>query len=790
VKEVRWVPAGSQQGGFVNRVAFVDTTTNLSREERCKPQSGKFSPQERQDISGILNLAKSVGDTTNCGLEINVPPLSAPFYNIVAPIESGDYKGIVEGDKAATIRNSDSSYPVLLETDPNKFFVQVPAVGEVREPFISLESRPIEPFRFVRLGEEKTIGFMMMFESSFDGQKYYFRIEDAQGRVVTSDIARIIRHEAKRDDWYPDFIKKDVTVWFQVFKAGDYKLRAFLTDGVVSSVAIDITVVGPTATPTATFTPTSGFSIDRPAAGERIDPFPATFKFSGLCKPGERFQLRPFYASFQCPPDGRWILEKSISQRGPEFISLMRNYSNESVGHSIIVDTEGTHTYSLSVYEDFRDLRYEGEHLAGAKVPLAAQTKRGYLFRGWYILDSGSHGREEVLATSLVQDALSANTELVMPAGDVRIYALYSAIDTVTPTAMPTETPIATPTSTPTLTPTATSTTSSCGDGTLPTIGADWIGRETERSWQSITSSSDGTKLAAVGNWGQIYTSTDSGVSWTPRESYRRWQSITSSSDGKMLAAVVEGGQIYTSTDSGVTWTARESNRNWGSITSSSDGTKLAAVEHGGQIYTSTDSGVSWTARESNRNWVSITSSSDGTKLAAVEYPGQIYTSTDSGVTWTARESNRGWNSITSSSDGTKLAAVVGGGQIYTSVDYGANWTPRGPTGRWIFITSSSDGANLAAVSNGRIYTSVDYGANWTRRESYRNWQSLAYSSDGAKLAAVAYGGQIYTSAFEQCDDGNPYPGDGCSNTCAVESGYSCSGTPSVCAISNTPPVG
>jgi hypothetical protein len=126
VKEVRWVPAGSQQGGFVNRVAFVDTTTNLSREERCKPQSGKFSPQVRQDISGILNLAKSVGDTTNCGLEINVPPLSAPFYNIVAPIKSGDYKGIVEGDKAATTRNTSSSYPALLETDPNKFFVQVP----------------------------------------------------------------------------------------------------------------------------------------------------------------------------------------------------------------------------------------------------------------------------------------------------------------------------------------------------------------------------------------------------------------------------------------------------------------------------------------------------------------------------------------------------------------------------------------------------------------------------------------------------------------------------------------
>lgn len=34
------------------------------------------------------------------------------------------------------------------------------------------------------------------------------------------------------------------------------------------------------------------------------------------------------------------------------------------------------------------------------------------------------------------------------------------------------------------------------------------------RGWTSITSSSDGTKLAAVEYGGQIYTSTDSGVTW------------------------------------------------------------------------------------------------------------------------------------------------------------------------------------------------------------------------------------------------------------------------------------
>ena len=77
------------------------------------------------------------------------------------------------------------------------------------------------------------------------------------------------------------------------------------------------------------------------------------------------------------------------------------------------------------------------------------------------------------------------------------------------------------------------------------------------------------------------------GATLTARESSRQWYGITSSADGTKLAAVAYGGQIYTSTDSGATWTARESSRDWWSITSSADGTKLAAVVAGGQIYTS-----------------------------------------------------------------------------------------------------------------------------------------------------------------------------------------------------------
>jgi VCBS repeat-containing protein len=280
---------------------------------------------------------------------------------------------------------------------------------------------------------------------------------------------------------------------------------------------------------------------------------------------------------------------------------------------------------------------------------------------------------------------------------------------------------------------------------------ATWTARESNRVWFAIASSADGTKLAAVVDGGQIYTSTDSGATWTARESNRVWRSIASSADGTKLAAVVNAGQIYTSTDSGVTWTARESNRVWRSIASSADGTKLAAgVGNGGLIYTSTDSGVTWTPRGSSRGWYGIASSEDGTKLAAAAYGSQIYTSTDSGVTWTERlsDANRSWYGIASSADGTKLAAVVANGQIYTSADSGLNWTARESNRFWFSIASSSDGSKLAAVVlNGQIYTSIDSGATWLAAASgTRNWVSVGSSADGTKLAAVPNGGQIYTS--------------------------------------------
>jgi hypothetical protein len=281
------------------------------------------------------------------------------------------------------------------------------------------------------------------------------------------------------------------------------------------------------------------------------------------------------------------------------------------------------------------------------------------------------------------------------------------------------------------------------------------------KNWRSVTSSDDGTKLAAVVESGSIWTSTNSGSSWTNRETTNSniyTSTITSSADGTRLAAV-GGNIIWTSIDSGSSWTNRKTISNLQkSITSSADGTKLAVVVTNGNIWTSTDSGSLWTevtSIGSVKYWKAITSSDDGTKLAAVALEG-IWTSTNSGSTWISVGYTKKWNFITSSGDGTKLAALDNYGgvecNIWTSSNSGVTWTENTGTGSkktWTSITSSADGTKLAAVvDGGNIWNSINSGGTWTEDTSIgstKRWYSITSSADGTKLIAAVKDGNIWT---------------------------------------------
>jgi uncharacterized repeat protein (TIGR01451 family) len=210
----------------------------------------------------------------------------------------------------------------------------------------------------------------------------------------------------------------------------------------------------------------------------------------------------------------------------------------------------------------------------------------------------------------------------------------------------------------------------------------------TNLTWDSVASSSDGTKLVAVdGPDGIIITSTNSGKTWAQAgstDAYSVWQSVASSSDGTKLVIAAFG--IYTSTNSGATWTQASSPQYLDAwvVASSSDGTKLVEAGNSG-IYTSTNSGVTWNPTSENIGyfWQCVASSADGSTLAAVLDGGWIFVSTNSGATWNISGQFLNWQSIASSSDGTKLvAASAGSGAsgtfwdgIYTSTNSGATWT-------------------------------------------------------------------------------------------------------------------
>ncbi len=265
--------------------------------------------------------------------------------------------------------------------------------------------------------------------------------------------------------------------------------------------------------------------------------------------------------------------------------------------------------------------------------------------------------------------------------------------------------------------------------------------RVTYRSEQSHTPA-DGTRLAAAAggvlgaSGAPIFASADGGMTWALTTAPSNlWQSITSSADGTKLAAVGSSSAptpaIFVSTNSAAqTWTQTTAPiTNWASIASSADGTKLAAAVQGGNAIDSGGHLISW--------------------------PGSIYTSTNSGATWKATSApSAAWFAIASSADGTRLAAAVAdsNGHIYTSTNSGLTWRQTSaPASEWTAIASSADGRRLLAgadTSPAPLYVSEDSGATWlpipVSGASY--WIAVASCADGNVLAAATFNTGLYVS--------------------------------------------
>ena len=303
-----------------------------------------------------------------------------------------------------------------------------------------------------------------------------------------------------------------------------------------------------------------------------------------------------------------------------------------------------------------------------------------------------------------------------------------------------------------------------------------WIQQGPPRFWSNITSSSDGSFLAATADVNSIYISTDSGINWNQTSSGTNdWTGIACSSTGQYIVATTLDEKLYVSANNGSSWSNAADERFWSGCTVDSTGKYMAAISNsrpytttanlGDYVYTSDNFGVTWTAQLNSglRNWTSITSDSSGQYLAATsqdDYSNPsaifdyIYTSDDYGYTWTQRTASgsRIWSCIASSSDGSKLVASAMFDGVYISTDYGATWSKTNTNDNqsddeWSYVTSSSDGTIFLAstgnsVEKGFIYYSTDSGNTWIKQTNagFRFWGGLASSSDGLKLAATDYG--------------------------------------------------
>jgi hypothetical protein len=264
--------------------------------------------------------------------------------------------------------------------------------------------------------------------------------------------------------------------------------------------------------------------------------------------------------------------------------------------------------------------------------------------------------------------------------------------------------------------------------------GVDWTPTSAPATnWGCVACSADGTKLiAGAGCWffegrtlinpGPLYISADAGGTWTKTSApIASWHTVTSSADGTRLAAATYSGSpggsgLWLSTNSGLSWTASSLPGGSAGIFSSADGARLAALGDSGTIYTSTNSGATFSQTTiAHAVWWCIAGSYDGTRLAvgaaynsAPPSYTPIYASTNAGVNWNVTGApSVVCLALASSADAGKLAAIYGG-HVYFSTDFGASWTDCiNPLLWWGGIALSADGTKLfvAANQNGPIYT-------------------------------------------------------------------------------------
>jgi photosystem II stability/assembly factor-like uncharacterized protein len=263
------------------------------------------------------------------------------------------------------------------------------------------------------------------------------------------------------------------------------------------------------------------------------------------------------------------------------------------------------------------------------------------------------------------------------------------------------------------------------------------------------------TLLAADGNIGYLYVSTNSGATWSVITSAGRayWMAVASSSDGTHMAAATYGGYIWTSTNSGSTWSTNSSSSgsaNWEQLKSDASGKYLAAQINNGALYTSTNYGSTWTKQTgwtgSGDHSNSLAMDSTGQYLAIGGFFDYMYTSNDYGVTWT-KETSPGvsayYNGATlmTGASGARIAAIMQATNFYISANSGNSFSTINPHTNTLTMSMASaiDFSRFILGSNALAYSS-DGGTTWVQTGGYQSagFGAVAMIPTGTSVIASA----------------------------------------------------
>jgi cysteine-rich repeat protein len=130
---------------------------------------------------------------------------------------------------------------------------------------------------------------------------------------------------------------------------------------------------------------------------------------------------------------------------------------------------------------------------------------------------------------------------------------------------------------------------------------------------------------------------------------------------------------------------------------------------------------------------------------------------------------------ITNHTVGGSISGNLNSGTVVLRLN-GANNLSRSATGTFVF-------GNTISTNNSYAVTILTQPSTGSTCGVTANGSGTIVSSNVTNvLVECTLCGDGNKPSFEACDDGNASNGDGCTSSCTVESGFTCTGSPSICS--------